>query len=160
MFSRIPIARFILTRIRFALFALCVALLAPAAGAQVIDDNIRVAQADYDNRPATRGDFRRLEGLIGQMNSRLDLLEARMGNLEARMDMLESRIDRVGSRMDRVENALQMQTQQINNIYNILLAGFAAIVAGLLGVIAVLLPRRGSAPNTAATPKADGLKTA
>ena len=153
MFSRIPIIRFIFTRIRFALFALCVALLAPAAGAQVIDDNIRVAQADYDNRPATRGDFRRLEGLIGRMNSRLDLIETRL-------DHLEERMDRVEGRMDRLETALQMQTQQINSIYNILLAGFAAIVAGLLGVIAVLLPRRGSAPSTMATPKADGLKTA
>ena len=149
MFPRIPIPRFIPARIRFALFALCVALLAPAtaANAQVIDDNIRVAQADYgDNRPATRGDFRRLEDMMVKVNARLDLIEARMDNLE--------------SRMDRLEDALQMQTQRINNIYNILLAGFAAIVAGLLGMIAVLLPRRGSAPDTTATPKADGLKTA
>ena len=160
MFSRIPIARFVSARIRFALFALCVALLAPAtaASAQVIDDDIRVAQANYgDNRPATRGDFRRLEDLMLRM-------EARMGQMEARMDRIEARMDRLEERMERMEAELKteirFQADRIDNIYNLLLAGFAAIVAGLLGMIAVLLPRRGSAPNTTATPKADGLKTA
>ena len=66
------------------------------------ETEVLVAQAG-DNRPATRGDFYRLDGKMDRLDERVDQLDGKMDRLGERVDQMGGKVDKLGERVDRVD---------------------------------------------------------
>ena len=83
-----------------------------------------VTQAGGDNRPSTLGDLHRTEARLDRK------IENVQSDLGARIDALARRTDALGARIDTLTTA----------VWTLLGVIVAAFLAGLLGIIAVLIP--------------------
>ena len=128
---------------------IALAMLILPAPVMAQETGVLVAQAG-DNRPATRGDFYRLDGKMDRLNERVDRLDQKIE--ETRRD-LGGRIDALGARIDARIDGL------ITAIWAVFGVVVAAIVAGLLGIVAMLIPallrrEKGSGDSASLSPDA------
>ena len=128
---------------------IALAMLVFPAPVMAQETGVLVAQAG-DNRPATRGDFYRLDGKMDRLNERVDRLDQKIE--ETRRD-LGGRIDALGARIDARIDGL------ITAIWAVFGVVVAAIVAGLLGIVAMLIPallrrEKGSGDSASLSPDA------
>ena len=118
--------------------ALAILILPAPVSAQ--ETGMLVAQAGVDNRPSTLGDLHRTEA---RLDRKIE---------ETRRD-LGGRIDALGARVDARIDGL------ITAIWAVFGVVVAAIVAGLLGIVAVLIPalirrEKGSGDSASLSPDA------
>ena len=110
---------------------IALAMLILPAPVMAQETGMLVAQAGGDNRPSTLGDLHRTEARLDRKieNVQSDL-GARIDAQGARIDALARRTDALGARIDTLTTA----------VWTLLGVIVAAFLAGLLGIIAVLIP--------------------
>ena len=135
---------------------IALAMLILPAPVMAQETGMLVAQAG-DNRPATRGDFYRLDGKMDRLDERVDQLGKRVDRLDQKIEEtrrdLGGRIDALGARIDARIDGL------ITAIWAVFGVVVAAIVAGLLGIVAMLIPallrrEKGSGDSASLSPDA------
>ena len=101
------------------------------------ETGVLVAQAG-DNRPATRGDFYRLDGKMDRLDERVDQLGKRVDRMDQKIE--ETRRD-LGGRIDALGARIDALGARIDTLTTAVWAILGGIITALLGIVVMQMRR-------------------